>query len=160
ITGTGSGALPPGSSSCTTSITTSGNTTTTTATCTVGSTITTSTQTCTTNTTGTSTTQTCSSSGDTSATAQSNAWTRTPAPLANQTAMITLTQSGFTVLPWAYAASVAPPQITKIVSAADLTSPVAPGGLISILGNQLSAINLATNQIPLSTALANSCLTV
>lgn len=160
ITGTGSGALPPGSSSCTTSITTSGNTTTTTSTCTVGSTITTSTQTCTTNTTGTTATQTCSTSGNTSPTAQSNAWTRTLAPLANQTAMIALTQSGFTVLPWAYAASVAPPQITKIVSAADLTSPVAPGGLISILGNQLSAINLATNQIPLSTALANSCLTV
>jgi uncharacterized protein (TIGR03437 family) len=160
LTGTGSGALPPGTQSCTTSITTSGNTTTTTSSCTSGNTVTTSVQTCTTNNTGTTTTQTCTSSGGTAPTSQSNAWTRSLAPLPNQTAMIALTQSGFTVLPWNYAASVAPPQITKIVSAADLNSAVAPGGLISILGNSLSATNLATSQLPLSTALANSCLTV
>ncbi len=160
MVGTGAGALPPGTTSCTTSITTSGNSTTTTSTCTAGSVITTSTQTCTANTTGTTSTQTCSTSGSTAPTAQSNAWTRTLAPLPNQTAMIALTQSGFTVLPWSYAASVAPPQITKIVSAADLNSPVAPGGLISILGNSLSATNLATSELPLATALANSCLTV
>ncbi|MBZ5604993.1 MAG: hypothetical protein LAO79_22065, partial [Acidobacteriia bacterium] len=85
---------------------------------------------------------------------------RSIAPLPNQTAIINLTTSGFTVLPWSYAASVALPQVTKVVSAADMSSQVAPGGLISILGNQLSPVNLATSEIPLSTALANSCLTV
>jgi uncharacterized protein (TIGR03437 family) len=87
-------------------------------------------------------------------------FTRTLTPLQSRTAYVSLTVSGFTVLPWAYSASVAPPQITKIVSAADGVSPVAPGGLIEILGNQLSATNLATSQIPVPTALANSCLTV
>jgi uncharacterized protein (TIGR03437 family) len=85
---------------------------------------------------------------------------RSLAPLPSQTGFINLTTSGFTVLPWSYAASVALPQITKVVSAADLASPVAPGGLVSILGNQLSPVNLATSQIPLATALASSCLTV
>ncbi len=50
--------------------------------------------------------------------------------------------------------------ITAIVSAADSKSPAAPGGLVSIYGTQLSPTNLATSQIPLPTALANSCLTV
>ena len=89
-----------------------------------------------------------------------SAFTRSLAPLPDQTAIISLTTSGFTVLPWTYAASVAPPQISKVVSAADGVSPVAPGGLVSILGSQLSPTNLATSQIPVPTALANSCLTV
>jgi uncharacterized protein (TIGR03437 family) len=55
---------------------------------------------------------------------------------------------------------VAPPQITSVVSAADQRSPVAPGGLVSVLGNQLSATNLATTEIPLPTALNDSCITV
>jgi uncharacterized protein (TIGR03437 family) len=87
-------------------------------------------------------------------------WTRSLAPLPNQTAIVSLTTSGVTILPWTYAASVAPPQISKVVSAADGSSPVAPGGLISVLGSQLSPANLATTQIPVPTALANSCLTV
>lgn len=87
-------------------------------------------------------------------------FTRTLAPLPSRNALISLTTSGFTVLPWTYAASVAPPQVAKIVSAADGVSPAAPGGLISIYGSQLSATNLATSEIPLPSALANSCLTV
>ena len=63
-------------------------------------------------------------------------------------------------MPWSYAASVAPPQINSVVSAADFSASLAPGGLISVFGNQLSPINLATSQIPLPTALANSCLSV
>jgi len=87
-------------------------------------------------------------------------WTRSIAPLPNQTAIVTLTTSGMTILPWTYASAVAPPTITSIASAADGRSPVAPGGLISLFGSQLSPTNLATSQIPLPTALANSCLTV
>ncbi|MGA2723511.1 MAG: hypothetical protein ABSG79_14005 [Bryobacteraceae bacterium] len=90
------------------------------------------------------------------------AWpfTRTLAPLPDQSAVISLTVSGFTVLPWNYDAAVAPPQITSVVNAADGTQPIAPGGLISVYGQQLSPVNIATQQIPLPTALGESCLTV
>jgi uncharacterized protein (TIGR03437 family) len=90
------------------------------------------------------------------------AWpfTRTLAPLADRSAVIALTVSGFTVLPWNYDAAVVPPQILSVVNAADGTKPVAPGGLISIYGQQMSPVNLATQEIPLPTALGESCLTV
>jgi uncharacterized protein (TIGR03437 family) len=88
------------------------------------------------------------------------AFTRTLAPLYSRTALINLTVSGFTVLPWNYAASVAPPSISSIVNAADYTTGVAPGGLISVFGTQLSPVNMASSQLPLPTALANSCLSV
>ncbi len=87
-------------------------------------------------------------------------FTRTLAPLYSRNSLVVLTTSGFTVLPWNYDASVAAPSIDRIVNAADLTKPVAPGGLISIFGNNLSPVNLATSQIPLPTALGESCLTV
>ena len=68
--------------------------------------------------------------------------------------------SGVTVLAWNYAASVAPPQLNSIVNAGDYSSSIAPGGLVSIFGDQLSPINLATAEIPLPTALGDSCLTI
>ena len=55
---------------------------------------------------------------------------------------------------------VAPPKIAAVVNAADGTKPVAPGGLISIYGQQMSPVNLATRELPLPTALGESCLTV
>ncbi len=88
------------------------------------------------------------------------AFTRTVAPIFDGSAIINLTVSGFTVLAPNYDASVAPPQITSVVNAANFTSPVAPGGLITVFGNQLSPVNLATSEVPLPTALADSCLTV
>ncbi|MCW5979369.1 MAG: hypothetical protein KIT09_14935 [Bryobacteraceae bacterium] len=87
-------------------------------------------------------------------------FTRTLATLYNRQRIVSLTTSGFTVLPWDYDASVAPPKISGIVNAADYTAPVAPGGLVTIFGEQLSPTNEATNQIPLPTALGGSCLTV
>jgi uncharacterized protein (TIGR03437 family) len=87
-------------------------------------------------------------------------FTRTIAPLADQSAIINLTVSGVTVLPWNYNAAVAPPNITSVVNAANGGSDVAPGGLISVFGTQLSPVNLATSELPLPTALANSCLSV
>ncbi|GEM_PF-269538 len=137
---------------------TSGQTTTTTVCATVGNITTVTTTVCTGVGSGSSTCSTSTSQGP--ANTSVSGFIRSLAPLPNQTAIINLTTSGFTVLPWSYAAAVALPQITKVVSAADMTSPVAPGGLISILGNQLSPVNLATSQIPLATALASSCLTV
>jgi len=50
--------------------------------------------------------------------------------------------------------------ITSVVNAADYGSDIAPGGLISVFGTQLSPINMASAEIPLPTALANSCLSV
>ena len=87
-------------------------------------------------------------------------FSRTLAPLNDQSAIISLTTSGFTVLPWNYDAAVAPPRLDSVVNAADFTKPIAPGGLISVFGSQLSPVNQATNELPLPTALADSCLTV
>ncbi|HVO98843.1 MAG TPA: hypothetical protein VMT15_12285 [Bryobacteraceae bacterium] len=96
----------------------------------------------------------------TSYVSNNSVFTRTLAPLPSQTSIITLSTSGFTVLPWNYAASVAPPRVAAVVSAADSKSPVAPGGLMTLYGANLSPTNLATSQIPVPTALANSCITV
>lgn len=87
-------------------------------------------------------------------------FTRTVAPLYSRQAIIALTTSGFTVLPWDYDSWVAPPKINKVVNAADYTEPVAPGGLIAVFGESLSPVNKASGQLPLPTALGDSCLTV
>jgi uncharacterized protein (TIGR03437 family) len=87
-------------------------------------------------------------------------FTRTLAPLYDRSSVVALTISGFTVLPWNYDAAVAPPKITSVVNLADGTAPVAPGGLISVIGQQMSPVNIATQQVPLPTALGESCLTV
>ena len=118
------------------------------------------TQICTNSTSGSTTTSTCSTVPNLTTSTVTSGFTRTLAPLPTQTSIIVLTTSGFTVLPWTYAASVAPPQISAIVSAADGKSAAAPGGLITIYGSNLSPTNQATSQIPVPTALANSCITV
>lgn len=107
-----------------------------------------------------STTSTCVFQNITSTVSTPSGFVRSLAPLPTQTSLIVLTTSGFTVLPWTYAASVAPPQISAVVSAADGKSPAAPGGLITVYGSNLSPTNLAASQIPVPTALANSCITV
>lgn len=145
--------------------------------CTTTATATTSTQICTTITGGISTTTTTicniSSGGGSTTTAcgtpttvsgpinnSAAGFTRSLVALSDGSAFINLTTSGITVLPPGYAASVAPPQIAAVVSAADSKSAPAPGGLISIYGSNLSPTNLATSEVPLPTALANSCVTV
>ena len=87
-------------------------------------------------------------------------FTRTLAPIYSRTAIVNLSVSGFTILPWTYDASVAPPHISSVVNAADLKPGIAPGGLITLFGAQLSPVNLASSEMPLPTALADSCLTV
>jgi uncharacterized protein (TIGR03437 family) len=87
-------------------------------------------------------------------------FTRTLAPLYSRNAIVNLTTSGFTVLAWNYDASVASPRIERIVNAADLTGAVAPGSLISVFGRDLSVTNISTREMPLPTALGESCLTV
>ena len=89
-----------------------------------------------------------------------SAFTRTLAPLYSRNAVVSLSVSGFTVLSWNYDTAVAPPRIQRIVSAADYTEHLAPGGLVSLMGSDLSPVNMATREIPLPTALGESCLTV
>jgi uncharacterized protein (TIGR03437 family) len=93
-------------------------------------------------------------------TTSTTGFTRTLAPLANGNSIVQLTTSGLLILPVAYDAAVAPPRLDSLVNAADLTKPVAPGGLVSLFGANLSPVNIATNEIPLPTALGQSCLTV
>jgi uncharacterized protein (TIGR03437 family) len=88
------------------------------------------------------------------------AFTRTVAPMPGAGTVVVLTTSGFTVLAARYDAAVAPPAITSVVNAANGTQPVAPGGLISVFGSQMSPVNMATSQIPLPTALGDSCLSI
>ncbi len=88
------------------------------------------------------------------------AFTRTLAALSNGNAFVSLTVSGFTAIAWNYDASVAAPQIAQVVNAADFTPPVATGGLVTVWGTGLSPVNIATSEIPLPTALGESCLTV
>jgi uncharacterized protein (TIGR03437 family) len=89
-----------------------------------------------------------------------NIFTRTVSPLGTGTNLIALTTSGFTVLAWNYDAPVTLPIVSSVVNAADGGSDMAPGGLISIYGQQMSPVTLATSQIPLPTALAQSCVEV
>jgi uncharacterized protein (TIGR03437 family) len=87
-------------------------------------------------------------------------FTRSVQPLYGRNAIVNLTTSGFTVLPWNYDVATATPRLERVVNAADGTSTVAPGSLISIYGSDLSPINQATQEMPLPTALGESCLTV
>jgi len=89
-----------------------------------------------------------------------SAFTRTLAPLASRNALIALTVSGFTALAWSFDSAVVPPTVNQVVNAADLTAAVAPGSLISVLGTNLNPTNVATQEIPLPTAIGESCLTV
>jgi uncharacterized protein (TIGR03437 family) len=89
-----------------------------------------------------------------------SAFVRTIAPMYSRNAIVNLTTSGFTVLPWSYDDSVAPPRLSRVVNAADQSSAVAPGGLVTIQGTNLSPVNVASRELPLPTALGESCLTV
>jgi uncharacterized protein (TIGR03437 family) len=87
-------------------------------------------------------------------------FTRSLAVLPNRSALVALTTSGLTVFPWAFDEGSAPPRLERIVNAADGTLPVAPGGLISLFGADLSPVSQASRQTPLPTILGESCLTV
>ena len=86
-------------------------------------------------------------------------FSRTVAPVPSTGQLVVLSTSGLTVLASSYPAT-AIPSIAAITSAADGTSPVAPGGLVSIYGRNLSASPLAAATVPLTTSLGNSCLGV
>jgi uncharacterized protein (TIGR03437 family) len=88
------------------------------------------------------------------------AFTRTLAALSNGNALVALTVSGVTAFAWNFDASVVPPFLKRVVNAADGTAAVAPGGLVTVQGTHLSLVNIATSEIPVPTALAESCLAI
>jgi len=92
----------------------------------------------------------------------STLFTRTLAPLYDNSALISLTTSGFTVLSPTYDAAVVAPHINSVVSAADPNSQnVATGGLISVLGTELSSVTASAGNVsPLPTIMGSSCLTI
>jgi uncharacterized protein (TIGR03437 family) len=90
-------------------------------------------------------------------TASAFPFTRTLAPLPNGNAIVALTTSGLTVLPWNYDVQPAPPVITGVVNAADFTSLVAPGSVVRIQGSNLSSITASAAGPPLPTVLGGSC---
>ena len=87
-------------------------------------------------------------------------FTRTVAPMTNSGTIVLLTTSGVTVLPNNFDAATAPPAINAVVSAADGSPNVAPGGLVSVYGSQMTPNSASTSTLPLPTALAQSCVTV
>lgn len=87
-------------------------------------------------------------------------FTRSVAPLSNGNSIILLTQSGFTVLPMNFDAATAPPKITNVVNTADNGQALTAGGLISVLGSNLSDTTVSSNASPLPTVLGGSCVTV
>lgn len=89
-----------------------------------------------------------------------NSFARTVAPIVSSGSLVVLSTSGLSVLPQGNPAAGAIPSITGIVSAADGSKPLAPGGLISIYGQNMSGLSLAASATPLSTGLGNSCIGV
>jgi uncharacterized protein (TIGR03437 family) len=87
-------------------------------------------------------------------------FTRTLIVPANRGSIISLSTSGFTVLPWDFDAAVVKPSITSVINLADGSAAIAPGGLVSVLGNELSRVTVANNELPVPTTLGEACLTV
>jgi uncharacterized protein (TIGR03437 family) len=84
---------------------------------------------------------------------------RTLAPLSNGASIVSLTVSGFTVVPRSFDASTPGPgpdptpgpaaTVTRVVNLADGTTGLASGGLISIFGSNFSATTTAAVGVPL-----------
>jgi uncharacterized protein (TIGR03437 family) len=73
---------------------------------------------------------------------------------------ITLSSSGFEVVPGNFDAFVPPAVIRSVTNAATFNPPVAPGSLISIFGDALASLTTKAGVVPLPTFLADTCLTV
>lgn len=87
-------------------------------------------------------------------------FTRTLAVLPSRRTLVALTVSGVTALPITYDDAALPPRIERVVSATDQSANVTPGGLVSILGTDLSPVTQASTETPLPTVLGDSCLLV
>jgi len=92
---------------------------------------------------------------------------RTVAPLSNGSSIVSLTISGFTVLPRNFDVTVPgdgpapgpPPTVVSLVNLADGTEGVAPGGLISIVGSNFSVEAAQAVGFPLPRTLGGVAVT-
>ena len=73
---------------------------------------------------------------------------------------ITLSSSGFEVIPGSFDAFLPPPAISSVTNSATFSGPVAPGSLISVFGNNLAPLTTSAGSVPLPTFLADACITV
>jgi uncharacterized protein (TIGR03437 family) len=73
---------------------------------------------------------------------------------------ISLSTSGFQVIPGTFDAFVSPPLVRAVTNAADGGAAVAPGALISIFGEGLAPLTARAGAAPLPTFLADTCLLV
>jgi uncharacterized protein (TIGR03437 family) len=87
-------------------------------------------------------------------------FSRSLAPLVNQESIVSLSTSGFVVLPWDFDEASATPIVTGIRNVADGSTAVAPGGLVDVSGIDLSYISQAAGEVPLPTVLAETCVTL
>jgi uncharacterized protein (TIGR03437 family) len=85
---------------------------------------------------------------------------RTLAPLANRVSIVSLSISGFTVLPRNFDDIPPIPTVSQIVNLADGASGVAPGGLVSIFGSDFTTTFEAAKTLPLPRILGEVCLAV
>jgi uncharacterized protein (TIGR03437 family) len=85
---------------------------------------------------------------------------RTLVPLANGHSIAQLSTSGVMILPVGFDVVSGPPSINAIMNSADQTPAVAPGGLISVTGTNLSSSSESTNDVPVPTQLDDVCLYV
>jgi uncharacterized protein (TIGR03437 family) len=85
---------------------------------------------------------------------------RTLAPLQNRNAIVALTVSGLSVLPWEFDAAVAPPVLDTVVNTADGSAALAPGSLVTIYGSNLSSVFMRNSEVPVPTTLGEACLSI
>ncbi len=78
----------------------------------------------------------------------------------NPETIFLLSTSGITVLPTDFDAAVAAPVVETLVNLADESPAVAPGGLISVGGSDLSPVTTASRDFPIPTSLGEVCATV
>jgi uncharacterized protein (TIGR03437 family) len=86
-------------------------------------------------------------------------FTRTLMETSNRNSFVSLSVSGFVVLPWDFDAWVAKPWIQSVVNLADGTTAIASGGLVAVRGSNLSLVTLANSELPVPTTLGEACLT-
>jgi uncharacterized protein (TIGR03437 family) len=86
-------------------------------------------------------------------------FTRTLAVPSNRASILSLSVSGFVMLPWDFDAVLAKPWIQSVVNLADGTTAIASGGLVAVHGSSLSRVTLANSELPVPTTLGETCLT-
>jgi uncharacterized protein (TIGR03437 family) len=84
-------------------------------------------------------------------------FTRTVAALSNGK-LATIGTAGILEFPVGYETRASTPSLTGLVNAADFTARVAPGGLVSLFGNNLAPTTASASSTPLPTLLGNVCV--